>query len=72
MNFLLVDILSKTKFRCFDCAMFFANKGNFIKHMKNKHNDVDKDKVKKNNNDTKILINCEHCPQKFSTFEKVV
>ena len=40
--------------------------------MKNKHNDVDKDEVKKNDNDTKILINCEHCPQKLSTFEKLM
>lgn len=30
MNFLLVDKLSKTKFRCFDCAMFFANKGSKV------------------------------------------
>ena len=75
MNFLSVEKFSKkqeTPFRCFDCAMFFANKRNFESHMQRKHNDAVKDEVKKNDNDTKVLINCEHCPQKFSTFEKLM
>ena len=74
MNFLLVEKVSKKKdkIHCFECGNLFANKHNFERHMQRKHCDDLKDEVNENDNDSNVLINCEHCPQKFSTFQKLM
>ena len=82
LNFLLEDKANNVSKNidklhpCFDCGKTFSTKFNLNKHMKQKHHDEAKKSKSETNinsdNTNKVLINCEHCPKKFVSFETLM